>query len=794
MELDCSIAWIPYIREEATLATAVEAATGDYLFFHWDVLDALWGPTTRSATGVPVEYLKKFRMCVGGHIHKPQAIGNVHYVGSPFSCDWGEVNQAKRLLLLDTKTNKLTSLPLSIRNYLDPTLPDFPKRKLTRRDTVRVTAPYGEHGNLPEVVRKARSRAAKYKPAAIHVVPVKEAEEKLPLQLDPTVGDEELLQEYLEAQQAENIDQLSAYVQYHLAARIGIGQKPVEFRKVRAQEALSYEGMTMEYRPGLSLLTGRSTDWENRSNGTGKSNCLAMPTIALSGANPKGQEHDGWRREGAQAASYVSLDLSIGKQKLRVTRGRSPVRLKAEVEGKNTLSGDSRQAQRDLERLTGLTRDVLMNSLYIDQREVNILLSGTEKQRKTILAQFLGLDRFERALQAIRQNILQTQKAIVEAQDEVVHITGLLDVHNRSLEQASAGQHTSVEALTQEKKEVEGRLHACQARLRWLTAGPEESWLDVLGTLQNSLTGEQNSITHEEDLLRRELERLESLPDTCPTCRQPVERGTLEGHQKEIQQQIDSLRDSCTSLSLVVGRVTAWWNGLEARRALRSDTVSREKTTEDDLTHDLARISYKLDALTKLNAVQKEHQQQIQQLTARRRVHQQYKKQLLELLEFQKEAAASVSRTGLPAFLIANACPKLNDAATFYSDLFTGSEIQVEFAITEDRTLDVHIVNVHGAQDLRGQSEGETRMASLITSFSVRDVLAQTNLLILDEPGDGLDDTNAQAFAEALPSVVDRFGCVIVTTHNPYIISGLEPDYRYLVTKTDGVSRLEEVR
>jgi hypothetical protein len=46
-------------------------------------------------------------------------------------------------------------------------------------------------------------------------------------------------------------------------------------------------------------------------------------------------------------------------------------------------------------------------------------------------------------------------------------------------------------------------------------------------------------------------------------------------------------------------------------------------------------------------------------------------------------------------------------------------------------------------------------------------------------------------FAEALPKVVDRFGAVVVTTHNPHISAGLNPDHRYVVVKENGVSRLE---
>jgi len=52
------------------------------------------------------------------------------------------------------------------------------------------------------------------------------------------------------------------------------------------------------------------------------------------------------------------------------------------------------------------------------------------------------------------------------------------------------------------------------------------------------------------------------------------------------------------------------------------------------------------------------------------------------------------------------------------------------------------------------------------------------NLLILDEPANGLDPVNAVAFAQGLNSVVERFGHVMVIAHSEQILGALEPDYR----------------
>ena len=85
------------------------------------------------------------------------------------------------------------------------------------------------------------------------------------------------------------------------------------------------------------------------------------------------------------------------------------------------------------------------------------------------------------------------------------------------------------------------------------------------------------------------------------------------------------------------------------------------------------------------------------------------------------------------------------------------------------------------------------RIIGLIAAFALRDVLVPYNLLILDEPGEGLDAVNAKAFADGLSEAAERFGSLFVITHNPHILSALEPTRRLHVIKENQVSRLEEI-
>ena len=161
-------------------------------------------------------------------------------------------------------------------------------------------------------------------------------------------------------------------------------------------------------------------------------------------------------------------------------------------------------------------------------------------------------------------------------------------------------------------------------------------------------------------------------------------------------------------------------------------------------------------------------------------------------LSFQRYCTSVFHRDGLPKFIGRLFYPRLNRAAHFYSEMFTGGQIQVRFEVTDEGVCP-EIINVSGGERLEDQSEGERRFASIITSFALRDVADPCSVLVLDEPGMGLDPGNARDFSKALIQNQDRFGCVMLVTHNQQIEETLKDVRTLMVTKKDGISSVQAV-
>lgn len=108
----------------------------------------------------------------------------------------------------------------------------------------------------------------------------------------------------------------------------------------------------------------------------------------------------------------------------------------------------------------------------------------------------------------------------------------------------------------------------------------------------------------------------------------------------------------------------------------------------------------------------------------------------------------------------------------------------------QEGEFEVEVINAHGGQTMRNQSTGEKKMAAIIASFALRSIAPPCNLLVLDEPGDGLDAVNAKAFAVGLKKLRGELGTVLLTSHNPVVVGELSGENCIQIEKHGGVSSL----
>lgn len=814
-----SLSLVPYFRNPKTQRLAFQTARntvnlikdGAYkiLVFHNEVTGCERTAYTKGDAYTLDEIdAKGYDLCVGGHIHRPQQMGNVWFAGSPFPQDWGECNEDKSLLIFDYKerphkmgTPKIWRVPSCVPNWYDPNTPGYSKPSSWKGTHVRISVPI-----LTDAVREMQAAhtklETKYPGAVLHLQPEyqKDAAPAKPLDIK-TESDEGLLVEYLsKAVLPPNvtIDQTVAYLKTFLPALQLFGVQGLTFQTCTARNVLCFESVELELdREGITLITGQNKDWgDTISNGAGKSSLVALPFIVLFGKTFKNQTHDAWARQSTEKTALGTLTVKLPNGDiLRVERSRRPGLLRCFRNGLEISMGDANASQTQIEALTNLTWSVLTNAVYIGQREIGSVF-GTEKERKELFSRLLGLDRFLAVQEKLRQPLQQSRRAVEDAEQEI-------RTTESALNEAQSNLRTMQEALEGTPPVDLKHLEGLDKRLAFLSEAVERR-NKLCETLSPQFVENQKRFDvwlTRAIQVQTEIEGLEKQRESCskveggtacPICGSKVTIASLEKHVKEIKKVIAQKTET----------LEKYERNQKLNRAARKLLFDEEqkhqranKTDNDEfqkLRNELTRLQTQAAARKQVEEFLKVKQTRVEILTRNKGLLKAAKVACAEELQFLEFCNKTVGRDGLPAYLAAVVAPQLNQAALRYSETFSNNEINVRFEI-DSGEIDVEICNLHGGSEIKDQSAGEMRMAGIIAAFAFRDVLVPHNILILDEPGEGLDATNAAAFARGLNKVKDRFKHIMVISHNTNVLAGLEPDFQLIVTKRDGVAVVESV-
>lgn len=102
------VAYLPYLHDPEKIKAVLDSIPDNYvLFAHLELSDFDFGNGHTCESGLTFDYFKRFKRVITGHFHKYQQKGNVTYLGTPFSLNFGETNQTKYLAEYDFDADTL---------------------------------------------------------------------------------------------------------------------------------------------------------------------------------------------------------------------------------------------------------------------------------------------------------------------------------------------------------------------------------------------------------------------------------------------------------------------------------------------------------------------------------------------------------------------------------------------------------------------------------------------------------------------------------------------------------------
>lgn len=819
---------LPYRKDaDGTIAAATELykklrkskSKRNILLFHNDVrgtsYDNVQNKESTSHITLAKLHTSDYDMCFGGHIHKRQWLSkNTMYVGNPFATDMGEINQRKGFIVYDDAANTTKFIPSKVPGLFSWRYADKHFKKVPEGTRIKEVVKCDAKENYHEKLNKIADAIEKKFPLAIpYVLPKfisKETQEEIIV--DPNSSDYHKIKSYVMATADKAIYNRPVMVEYLASVLYKVEGTSVSrhtgkiiFDSITARNVLSFDRLKFNYRNrGVMLVKGNNKDARSfNSIGSGKTNFLSMPSIALFGQTFKSQKNDAWASDANDDKATVTLKMhnDIGSS-VSIIRSRRPGKLRMIVNNKDESTGlrnnTKKATQGQLAQFIGYTFDTFYKSVYIDQSLSNAFLNGTNKDRSNLIHQFQNLERFAQAKQIVSKELSVLAQRRNDIETEVEITANTLAEINDDINARSATQTESISSLKKQflvakklykyfHKTSTSNLRKHERRIRTLTK-IKDSVSRKLEQANASVVQASNNA----DNIEEEIKAIEHLKE-CQVCRQPV----AKSHRRNIA---NSLKLSVKKQHRIEERAS------KERISLRKEFVEVRKSIAylEDKVNVIKGNALKLERLldSKLSAYEavKKTSSKEQESIGKARARYKHTKAMLKATrttlkhydddrKFLEFAMNAFSRDGLPAFLSNLVIPVLNIAAERYSKLFIDGEIQVVFDLEKGQIIP-RIVNAHGGKSLQAQSTGEKAWAGIITSFALREISHPTNLLILDEPGHGLDSESAKTFGKNLLKLKSLFETVLVVTHDPSISSALEGENTVTVTKSSKISTL----
>lgn len=549
----------------------------------------------------------------------------------------------------------------------------------------------------------------------------------------------------------------------------------IKIKTVTAKNFLSIGNVTQAVnfdKNELTLVLGENLDLggddAGARNGVGKTAILNALSYALYGQALTNIKKDNLINKTNNKHMLVTAEFECDGQEYRIERGRRPAIFKFFVNAEekayedDNSQGDSRQTQKDVEKLLGMSHDMFKHVVALNTY-TEPFLSLPAAQQRSIIEQLLGIVQLSEKAEALKEQIKTTKDLI--AQEEYT-IKANQDANKRIQEQLNNLKKRQV--LWQKKREEDLLQFERQiGHLSRIDIEQEISLFKLLKEYNASMT-EYTSITKHLEKLASDYTRAEKnvrkivgeVSDLeqhkCYACGQKLHDTT----QTSI---IDRKKDELKIQESLIAQLEADMVTCSAEREnIRLEKVPPKPyyETEEEAFNHKSTLAHLLDQNEmKLNE-QDPYEEQIHDMENKALVKIAYDeinalKQLQEHQEFLLKLLTNKD-SFIRKRIIDQNLSYLNSRLAYYLD-----KIGLPHKVTFMNDLSVDIQELGRDLDFDNLSRGERNRLILSLSWSFRDVWESLykpiNLLFIDELIDsGLDASGVESSLAILKYMTRR--------------------------------------
>lgn len=597
----------------------------------------------------------------------------------------------------------------------------------------------------------------------------------------------------------------------------------MKIKEIEAKNFRSYSHLkvNLDNYHGLTLLSA--------NNGSGKSSIYFALLYALYGKCPDGTKADEVIKHGSKGGAFTRVSLEINGKDYEVTRYRKDKEYKNKViltcNGEDiTLSTDKETNDKIIDIL-GFKEDTLLNSLVFSPEQLNTFINATDKTKKAMLEDLTNIAVYRKAYALVKEDLKEAQEGLSKAQEGQQHIIDLGN-YQKALEEQWKQNKATLEGQKKKyldylsqtdqatlEKEVDSQLGLVEYNKQILqnlnnqidklginTTAPHLNEYNQARSLADRKYNVQKHTYNQLQDIFAQLKKVQNTPNAiCSLCgnvldaqHKQVEITNLTKQLKEGKQQYLSQKEEYSQAEDKAQQVKAIVNQEQASAKESLNKLNQLNSQKEKINAQMRQATLALqEAQQRLNQYQ-DAQTELSRLNQQviekpKELATDYHSQLIKAQDQVNQAKDKIEKLqkletvysdqGVKTQALNQVVPFLNDHLAKALDILTGGEIQAMITSqTQTKTgtvknkIDLLVNTPNAKKTYQELSSGEKRRVGISLNIAFMQYLQTqiggTNLVVLDELFDNLDQEGIDDVVELLSKISSNDMMVLVISHN----------------------------
>ena len=618
----------------------------------------------------------------------------------------------------------------------------------------------------------------------------------------------------------------------------------IQFKKIIIHNFGSYGHVELDLQNrGFCLVSGQNNYIKDNalSNGAGKSFLWSAICYALTGETINGIKTNLKNINIEESDCWVQLDFMYNKDLYslhRIIAPKSDLKIyknDIDVSGKGLRESEKKFQ----EMLPELTKDLIASTIIIGQSMPNKFSSFSPSGRKDLLEKLTKSDfmiedlknRIAIRLQVLNDKVREYEDSLLANRTQLnSHVTNLERLKQTLAEQQRPDfdnmlfiSSSKVSQLETEKnkyetsiKMFETELDALNKKLVEVTnekASVSSEELSVYTATYTQRTTEKTRLEFDIKALKKEIDKIKSIVDTCPTCGQHIpniqkpDASSLEAKLVPYQEALEKINQDILSCNnqhkeYLIQIDTAYKGEIDsltdkisvakaklqsAKTSLQSciSSLEFEKTNYNKLIYDKQNWdNFINNKQTEVKNIEAEVARLTNVLAITSLAKEDYDKRVAIIKKMDQ-----LTKRDFRGYLLTNIINYIDNKAKDYcATVFGTRDLAIEI---NGNALDI----TYCSKAFDGLSGGEKQRVDLILQLAIRDLLTSylglsANIIVLDEITDFLDKKSCQAVMTLLEKELHTIESVFIISHHAEELE-LPVDSEIRVIKNEfGISEL----